>query len=838
MSDSADYRLPRTVVPEHYELTLQPDLDAARFTGTVAIDVTVVEPVSDIVLNAVELDIAGVELSAGNGLRREAQAELDAERERLVVRLDGPVDPGGWRLRVDFAGILNDQLRGFYRSVYTDDAGVEHVLATTQFEATDARRAFPCWDEPDRKATFDITLIVPHGMMAVSTGPVVREAPSEDDMRRVTFGTTMALPPYLLAFVVGGLVATEPVEVDGTPLRIVHVPGKEHLTGFALDIATHALHFFNDYYGIPYPGDKLDLIAIPDFASGAMENLGAVTFRESLLLVDPDVATQAELQRVADVVAHELAHMWFGDLVTMKWWNGLWLKEAFATFMEMVCVDAYRPEWRRWASFASDRNRSMDTDGLITTRPIEFAVASPEEADAMYDVITYDKGAAVLRMLQQYLGEQQFRQGINRYLRTHAYGNTETHDLWDALEAESGEPVRDIMESWIFQGGHPQVDVVPSAGGYRLRQRRFQFLGDSDARWKVPVVYRRGDDTGRLLLEDDLELPAGSAPFVNVGGNGYYRSRYGGALADGVADHMIALPAEERFVVVADAWANTLAGDTSAGHYLSLVSSLVAERDVVVWGAMLDGLRELNRVVSSDDRASLQRFVRALTAPAVTELGWAPAAGESDLERRLRGEVLSARGALGRDGATVEEARRLLPAVLGGEGGIDGEVATAVLGIVASHGDSSDHERFAAAYGAAPRPQDQLRYLAAMAAIPEASAARRTLAMVLDGRIRSQNAMFVVARLIANRIAGPEAWQAVKEHWDELIALMPPFSARNVVATVHLRSEPVLADDIAAWLRDHPLPGGDTLVSQQLERLEVRKRLRERMGELQVPELA
>ncbi|HSF86619.1 MAG TPA: M1 family metallopeptidase [Acidimicrobiia bacterium] len=836
MTAEADYRLPRNVTPRHYAVTLTPDLAAATFTGSAVVDVEVNEQTSNVVLNAVELDVVSAALTA-DGHRIAATPHLDEERERLVLSPATPLAEGEWQLHLEFSGVLNDQLRGFYRSRYEDDAGVEHVLATTQFEATDARRAFPCWDEPDLKATFDIALLVPEGIAAISCGPVISDEPIGGGLRRVQFATTMSLSTYLLAFVVGDLEATDPVDVDGTPLRIVHVPGKGHLTDFALEFGAFALRFFTDYYGIPYPGDKLDLLAIPDFASGAMENLGAVTFRESLLLIDPAAANQAELQRVADVIAHELAHMWFGDLVTMRWWNGLWLKEAFATFMEMTCVDAFKPEWRRWSSFAAERDRSMDTDALASTRPIEFEVASPSDADAMYDVITYEKGAAVLRMLQQYLGEEPFRRGINRYLRTHAHGNTETHDLWDALEAESGEPVRDIMDSWIFQGGHPQIEVTPALDGYMLRQKRFRFIGESGERWRVPVLYQREAGLERAVLDEELVVPGDTPPLVNRGGSGYYRTRYTGDVLDRVATDIGVLPAEDRFVIVADTWANTLAGDTPAAEFLELVGAMPGERDVGVWGAMLGGIAELNRVVTSDERPALEAFVRGLVGPTAQGLSWSPTADESDLERKLRGELLTALGALGSDPATISAARQLFPAVLDGSAELDGEVASAAVSIVASHGDGADHARFVKAYATSTNPQDKLRYLRAMAAIPDSAAAIETLEMVLDGRIRSQNSMLVAARLLANRVAGPDVWAAVKQHWIALIGLMPPFSARNVIATLHLRSEPDLAADIREWLPAHPLPGGDTLVAQQLERLDVRVRLREREGHMSVPTL-
>ena len=301
----------------------------------------------------------------------------------------------------------------------------------------------------------------------------------------------MSMSSYLVAFVVGPLEATDWVDVDGIPLRVVHVPGKGHLTAFALDVGAFCLRWFQNYYGIPYPSDKVDLLALPDFAAGAMENLGCITFRENLLLVDPATATQGERELVADVVAHELAHMWFGDLVTMEWWNGIWLNEAFATFMEIAACDAYAPDWQRWTTFGLERSAAFETDSLSSTRSVEYEVRSPADCEGMFDVLTYQKGGALLRMLEQYLGDERFREGVSHYLRTHAYGNTDTGDLWDAIEHTSGEPVRRIMDSWIWQPGYPLVSARVDGDELVLDQRRFTFdaeaasdslVGDPDQR--------------------------------------------------------------------------------------------------------------------------------------------------------------------------------------------------------------------------------------------------------------------------------------------------------------------------------------------------------------------
>src|SRR5262245_23371397 len=390
---------------------------------------------------------------------------MDESTERCRLALASPAARGRWRLRLTFRGILNDKLRGFYRSIYKDPSGVTHTMAATQFEATDARRAFPCWDEPALKAVFAVTLAIDPALTAVSNTAIVNER-MEAGRKIVTFADTIKMSTYLVAFVVGDLESTDAVTVGRTPLRVWCVPGKRHLAAFGQAIAADSLRFFEEYYGLPYPSDKLDLLAIPDFAAGAMENLGAITFRETALLVDEEAASHTELERVADVVAHENAHMWFGDLVTMTWWNGIWLNEAFATFMEILAVDDWKPEWKRWTTFGVSRAAAFTVDGLHSTRPIEFPVRAPRDADAMFDVLTYEKGASVLRMLEQYLSPSVFREGVRDYLKTHRFDNADTGDLWAALGRAAHQPIPTVMDGWIFQPGYPLVTASLDAGGH------------------------------------------------------------------------------------------------------------------------------------------------------------------------------------------------------------------------------------------------------------------------------------------------------------------------------------------------------------------------------------
>ena len=828
MPSEADYRLPRTVIPSHYELTLTPDLADATFGGRVIVDVEVVEPVREIVLNTAELTLGDVVLFNAAGQRLEATVATDEEAERSALTLDATADAGAWKLDITFDGILNDDLRGFYRSVYTDPDGVEKTIATTQFEATEARRAFPCWDEPDLKATFGVTLIVDDGLSAISNAAEAERTDVGGGKVKVRFEDTIKMSTYLVAFIVGELVVSDPVDVDGTPLRIVYPAGKGNLIDFAIDVAAHSLRYYADYYDIPYPGGKMDKIAIPDFAWGAMENMGAVTYRETALLVDVRKATQNEMMRVAEVIAHEIAHMWFGDLVTMKWWNGIWLNEAFATFASMKCIDAYRPDWEVWLTFSADRVHSMETDALAATRPIEFPVASPEEANAMFDSLTYEKGASVLRMLELYLGEEAFRLGVSNYLKEHAYGNTDGDDLWSALAAASGEPVKEIMDTWIFQGGFPRVSVEGGPGQYTLTQQQFRYLGEGDQTWKLPVLLRSSEGDERLLLSDDqVAVDAGDDLVVNAGAGGFYRVVYSPELRAALRERLTSLSSEERYAAVSDVWADVLKGGSAAADYLTLVRGLGDEPEVDVWQRVLGGLGELDRVAPEDVRPALQAYVRDLVADKAAEMGWNPTEAEDDRSRKLRGTLINALGNLGDDEATQERARAVFEEVQEGEP-VDAEVADAVLSVVAGNGDFADFERFLAISDASENPQEVVKYIRAAAVVPDQAGAEELFQMVLDGRIRRQDSFWVIAIMLGQRTNGPRVWELMKENWDALLGQMPPATGRRILDLLPNRSEPEVAADIEAWLADHPIKGGEKYADQQIEKLKVRVGLRER----------
>ncbi|MET0727062.1 MAG: M1 family metallopeptidase [Acidimicrobiales bacterium] len=843
MADQNPHRLPRHVAPSRYALTLTPDLEGATFEGAVDIEVAVASPTREVVLNAIELEIDEAWVTV-DGEQLDATVSLDEDTERATLALADELDAGPAVVSLRFRGHLNDKLRGFYRSTFTDQSGVERVIATTQFEATDARRAFPCWDEPDLKAVFAITLVVDDGLVAVSNARQVGDEPASPEKREVRFADTMVMSTYLVAFIVGPLDATRVLDVAGTPMRVVHPPGKGHLTAFGLEVGDYSLRYLADYFDLPYPGDSMDLVAIPDFAFGAMENVGCVTFRETLLLADPEHATQGELQNVVDVIAHELAHMWFGNLVTMRWWNGIWLNEAFATFMELKVTDAFRPEWERWVSFGLARSTAFDTDALNSTRPIEYPVVSPEDAEGMFDVLTYEKGAAVVRMLEQYLGDDRFRDGIRHYMRAHQYGNTETTDLWDAIEEATGEPVRRIMDSWIFQGGHPILTVSTSGDGRTLniaQQRSTYLSSDSDARWSVPVQIRYGTADGsivtaRVLLEDaaidvGLEAPV-TWLIANAEGHGFYRVNYDDAMrAALVAEASSRLSDVERYGLVDDTWVSVVGGHTAAVDFLELAAGFTVERDVSVWRRLLGGLDQLDRLLDGAAREALQAQVRDLVGPALDDLGWDVREGDTDRDRELRGALIGALTALGADRDAQERVRELFARYRVKPETVEANVAAAVVRATAALATPEDLDALISGFRSSTTPQEELRFLYALADVRDPEQMAFVLDLAMTPEVRTQNAPFLIGACIANRDNAALAWRFVREHWDLMNERFPSNSIVRMLQGIRTVSERVFAEDVASFLADHPVPQGKQSLEQHLERMWVSVALREREQE-------
>ncbi len=834
-----EHRLPANVTPERYDLRLTPDLQTFTFDGEETVAVRVHQATAEVALNALELQIDSVAAERG-GESLSARIEMEPARERARFIFPHALEPGEWKLTIRFRGVLNDKLHGFYRSQYVDSAGQTHVLATTQFEATDARRALPCWDEPALKAVFGVTLVVDEKLTALSNAGVKAARTLSGGKKEVVFHDTIRMSTYLLAFIVGEFEATETVDA-GTPLRVVHVPGKGGLTEWAKQIGSFSLKFFAGYYGIPYPGDKLDLIAIPDFAAGAMENLGAITFRETALLADDKTASRAELERVADVVSHENAHMWFGDLVTMRWWNGIWLNEAFATFMEMLAVDAWKPQWKRWESFGVSRGAAMAIDALKSTRSIEYTVLSPEDCRSMFDVLTYEKGASVLRMLEQFLGAEEFRKGISLYLKKHQYANAETGDLWDALEESTGQPARAMMDTWIFQQGFPVVSAELAADGrsLRLSQRRFFYAPPANPEpqlWHAPIMVRAATDSGvasrKLLLttaEATLELPGKPRwALLNEGGHGFFRVRYAPDLLAALTANLGELQPIERFGLVSDTWAATVAGLTSLSEFMRMAALFRDETNLNVWRALIAAFNYLDMIASPAQRPAVAAAVREIAGPAASRLGWSPTPGEDELRGQLRATLIGALGTIGDDPAVQARARELYAEWDANPARADRDLTPALVAILAHCGDAARYQDFKRRFKSARTPQEEQRYLFSLANFRDPALLAETMEMTLNGEVRTQNAPYLMHSLLYNNVSRYAAWDFVKAHWDVIVDRYPDSALPRMCEAIN-----GLLDrqaEVEEFFAKHKVRLGGKLIDQHLERLGVAAAFRNREG--------
>ena len=817
---SNPYRLARTVVPSAYRIFLTPDLDRATFTGRVEIDVEIDQSVGEFALHAIDLEMGAATVTAQGTAHRSSEPKFDSTYETATFAFDASLPRGPATIEIAFTGVLNDLLVGFYRSTYTDAAGTTHTIATTQFEHSDARRAFPCWDEPFFKATYQVNLTVPAHLAAYSNSLVTSNTALGNGQRTVSYAPTMKMSTYLVAFVVGPFEETEALDVLGTPLRIVYPLNKGHLTELAMESGAFALKFFSEYFDIPYPGQKLDMVAIPDFAFGAMENLGCITYRESALLVDPATASIAEMQRIAEVVAHEIAHMWFGDLVTMEWWEGIWLNEAFATFMQVLCIDAFRPQWKMWVGFGTDRDAAMQVDGLHSTRPIEYEVISPDDTRGMFDILTYEKGGSVLRMLEQYLGAEVFRDGIRAYLVKHSYANTVTTDLWDALEEASGQPVRELMNTWILQGGHPLVSLENG----RISQQPFAYgapRGESaiGSSWLVPVLTRSldGGGTSRHLLGDEpLAITEAPPVVLNAGGSGVFRSRYAAAELAALAGRVGELQELERVTLVADSWASLFAGQVPFDAFLSIARGLGDQDEPTPWSTVATAVDMVNRALHADQRDAFAGTVRELFAPQFARLGWDAAPGEAELAPQLRAIVLGTLGTLGRDESIRAEALKRFEA-----GEISGDLARAVLRVVAAQNRPGDYETFLERYRRAANPQEEQRYLWGLADFGDDRCARDA-AQRCFGEFRSQDSPIVLGIMTRNAVTGPMVWKFVTDRWDEALEKFPPSTHSSLTLGLPtFIGDEAFADIVEAFHTEHSLGGEQRTVEQSIERMRI-----------------
>ncbi|MQG73248.1 MAG: M1 family metallopeptidase [SAR202 cluster bacterium] len=833
-----NHRLPANVKPQSYALSLTPDIQSFTFSGHEEISVMVLEPTERIILNAAEIGISKAQITLSNGTILSAGEVLMDEAEETVTLVFNQMLPvGSASLSLDFQGVLNDQLRGFYRSHYIDGNGDSRVLLTTQFEPTDARRAFPCWDEPGVKAKFVVTLRIPQELVAISNMPVDSEIVHSSGVKSVTFVETPTMSTYILAFVVGDMAYVESRTSGGTTMRVWAVKGKEHQGLFALENSIRLLEYFNSYFGAPYPLPKLDHIAIPDFAAGAMENWGAITYREVALLYDPEQSGASTRQRILQIVAHEMAHMWFGDLVTMKWWDDLWLNESFASWMGDKAVDQLYPEWEMWTQFVShDTNAGLALDGLRNSHSIEAKVDNPAEVQQLFDAISYSKGAAVLRMLEEFLGPDIFQAGLQRYISEFQYKNAETNDLWGALAKSSGQPVAEIMDTWIKQIGYPVLYLESGPGtlgeDIRISQTRFLYdhlLGEESdpTLWQVPLTLLTNDGHSRTLFASrDISISVRSSPNwikANPDQTGFYRVNYTDENWNKLelVLHSGQLSPTDRLGLQNDAYALMRAGIVPATRFLSLAGQYRAETNAMVWGDLSANIRSLDRLLT--DMAwvtSYHHFAQGLFAEILREVGWDVKAGEGHLEALRRATVLANSGYFG-DLEVVREASERFDKQLRGDGNLHPDLRGIVYGLVAQHGDHALYETMWGLEESAELHEEKLRLLLALCRFSDPALIAETLRLSLTDRVRSQDAVMLITAVSSSQQGRDLAWEFIQNNWTELDRRYGGggFALMRLVAITGGFTDLSRADEVETFFKNHPAPAASRTVEQSLEQI-------------------
>ncbi|XP_073014330.1 aminopeptidase M1-B-like [Typha latifolia] len=843
-------RLPKFAFPRRYDLFIKPDLSACVFSGTVLIAVEVVAETRFLVLNAADLAIDRDSVRFKNHKSdqeiRPSEIILVEEDEILVLGFLGALPIGEGIVTIEFTGTLNDKMRGFYRSKYEYN-GETRNMAVTQFESADARRCFPCWDEPAFKATFKITMEVPSDLVALSCMPIVHEKVDGLD-KILSFAESPVMSTYLVAIVVGLFDFIEDIMPDGTKVRVYTQIGKRDQGKFALGVAVKTLDLYKDYFAVPYPLPKLDMIAIPDFAAGAMENYGLITYRETYLLYDDRLSSAMSKQSVAITVAHELAHQWFGNLVTMEWWTHLWLNEGFASWVSYLAVDALFPEWNIWTQFLDETSSGLKLDGLAESHPIEVEINHVSEIDAIFDSISYEKGASIIRMLQNYLGPACFQRALASYIKRYAYSNAKTEDLWAVLEEESGEPVRDLMNSWTKQKGYPVISVKLNEHSLELEQTQFLSDGSSGSgMWIVPLtscccsydsqtkfLLKAKLDINKLTCRRNANKECGEGFWIklNIDQTGFYRVKYDDELAAGLRYAIQAnkLSLMDKIGVIEDSYALCVACKQTLSSLLFLLKAYGEEFDYTVLSHIISVSCAIENIVA-DAIPELSNDVRLilidLLQSTAEKLGWDPKDGESHLDVMLRADILTALVKLGHNN-TVHEALRRLEAFLNDSSTFllppDTRKAAylAVMQTV-STSNRSGYESLLRIYREADQSEERVRVLGVLAYCPDKDIVLESLNLLLTSEVRNQDAFY---GLRTSREGRETAWGWLKDNWEYISKTWASSSLISsfVHAIVSLFTSDEKAEEIEEFFASRVKPSFERALKQSLE--EVRNKAR------------
>jgi aminopeptidase N/puromycin-sensitive aminopeptidase len=820
-------RLPTTVIPSHYSLTFTPDLKAATFTGLETIDLDLKEASKTIVLNSAEIEFQSVTIKAGgpgsSSPAQTATVSTDNDKEQTTFTFPDTISAGPATLTVHYTGILNDKLRGFYLSKTE-----KRNYAVTQFESTDARRAFPSFDEPAFKATFTITLVVDKNDTVISNSGIASDTPGPAaDKHILKFEPTVKMSTYLVAFLVGDFECSSG-ESDGVAIRVCATPGKVEYTRYGLEVAKYVLHYYDTYFGIHFPLKKLDLIGIPDFEAGAMENFGAITYRETDLLIDEKSATIGAKKNVSEVIAHEMAHQWFGDLVTMQWWDNIWLNEGFATWMETKPVKAMHPEWHIDQEEAAQLDGVLNLDAQPTTRPIRATANTREEIEQMFDGISYQKGGAVLHMVENYLGEETFRKGVHNYLAAHEYSNATAEDFWGAQTKTSGKPIDKIMESFIAQPGVPILTFSDASSGHiPVTQQRF-FLSPSNTpdpaqKWTIPVCFKTAESSSCSILTPEnasLDLPKSPFLFANANGTGYYRSTYTPAQYSAIVSKVeTALKPTERINLIGDEWAQVRANKATVGDFLNLVTAVKSDENATVIGAALGPVSTIHTRVASNEseRDAIAAWVRANFGPIYAKLP-APSPNDTPAAIELRSTLFGTLGAA-KDPAILAKSREIAEQFLTNPASVDPTLGQTALAIAATNGDAALYDKLQQTYETSTNPDMKSTALQLTAVFEDPTLARRALDYALTPKVRNQDAAIQFAIVMSTEKDRPMAWQYIKDHWDNIHSLLTPELGGILVGSAANFCSAADRDDVQQWFTSHKVASADQAARHVIERI-------------------
>jgi aminopeptidase N len=820
-------RLPAGVTPNNYTLWFAPDLDKETFRGREAIAVNVAAPTTTIVVNAAEITFGEVTVEDASGTQT-AKVTTDEKNETATFTVARAVPRGAATIHVTYTGILNDKLRGFYLSKANG-----RKYAVSQMEATDARRAFPSFDEPAFKATFAISMMIDAADSAISNGKQISDTPGpEPGKHTITFAPTPKMSSYLVALLVGDFVCRSG-SAGATPIRVCATPDKLGLTAFALSAAEQQVAFFNSYFGIPYPFEKLDIIGVPDFAAGAMENAGAITFRERMLLADEATASVGVRRSVASVISHELAHQWFGDLVTMKWWDDIWLNEGFATWAANKPLAAWKSEWRMDLNAVNETQVALGLDALPSTRAIHTQVNTPAEINEVFDPIAYEKTAGVLNMIEAYVGPEPFRKGVSSYLSKYSSSNAAGEDFGNEVTRVTEKPVNRIMKSFVEQAGAPLLSAKTKCvnGSTEVSIQQSRFVGTPDApknmapqHWTLPVCVKTGTGAASCTMVTEaaqtIRVPGCGAAMINADARGYYFTEYEPAAVAALAHRTPPLTAPERISLLGDEWRLVRGGRHDIGTYLDVVSAFAPDRTPEVANEIAGRVRYIASAFPTDagQRTAFEAWMRKSFRPSLDAIGIDPKPGDSDDVNSLRGTLL---GTLSFDADVQKRARELAEKYLEQPSSLPPTLVAPILNVAAAGGDARLYDRYLAAMkAAAAQPEQYYRFFNALPAFSAPELRARTLKFALSSEARTQDAPQLIAQLLGSEASQDETWNFIKSEWPAMTAKFGTFQGiPAIVGALSGYCSAAKSDEIKQFFAAHPVPEAARSLQLTYERI-------------------